>query len=139
MIWTTFESERPRLANISETGLAGSVDFPGLSGTRSTRARKSAYLIPATLFGLSDSDTPAPDRGCCGTLDVRSILSTLLYGTPVAGGVIGKHPSLTDLDNGDLKFATDFRTIYAGIAQNWMEVDPARVVGEEFKPLSFLS
>lgn len=61
------------------------------------------------------------------------------YGTPVKGGVIGNHPSLTDLDKGDLKPATDFRNVYAGVARDWMGVDPANVIGQEFRPISLLS
>ncbi|HJN12733.1 MAG: DUF1501 domain-containing protein [Pirellulaceae bacterium] len=61
-----------------------------------------------------------------------------VYGSPVAGGVVGDHPSLTDLDKGDLKHTTDFRSIYAEIASNWMGADPAQVVGEKFPPLSLL-
>ncbi len=61
-----------------------------------------------------------------------------LYGTPVAGGVIGEHPSLSDLDKGDLRSAVDFRTIYAGIARDWMQADHRKVVGN-FEPLSFLA
>jgi uncharacterized protein (DUF1501 family) len=61
-----------------------------------------------------------------------------VYGTPVAGGVVGDHPSLTDLDKGDLKPAIDFRSIYAGIARDWIGVDPAEVIEGEFTPLSLL-
>lgn len=62
-----------------------------------------------------------------------------VYGTPVAGGVVGDHPSLTDLEGGDLKYSIDFRSIYAGIARDWMEVDPTAVVGGDFSPLALIS
>ena len=61
-----------------------------------------------------------------------------LYGSPVKGGVIGKHPSFTDLDKGDLKSSIDFRSIYAGIAKDWMQVDPSKVVEGDFEPLKFV-
>jgi uncharacterized protein (DUF1501 family) len=41
----------------------------------------------------------------------------------VQHGLIGKTPSLTDLDKNDLKFTTDFRSYYHTIASQWMEVD----------------
>jgi hypothetical protein len=34
-------------------------------------------------------------------------------GSKVAGGLVGKHPSLADLTDGDLKYHTDFRRVYA--------------------------
>ena len=61
-----------------------------------------------------------------------------LYGSPVKGGVIGKHPSFTDLDKGDLKSSIDFRSIYAGIAKDWMQVDPSKVVEGDFESLKFV-
>jgi uncharacterized protein (DUF1501 family) len=90
-------------------------------------------MLSFSEFGrrVNENYSQGTDHGVAGPV--------FLYGTPVAGGVIGDHPSLTDLDKGDLKSATDFRTIYAGIARDWMNVDPARVIGEQFKPLSFLS
>ena len=35
---------------------------------------------------------------------------------------MGDHPSLEDLDDGDLKFHTDFRCIYAAILEQWLGV-----------------
>ncbi len=90
-------------------------------------------MLTFSEFGrrVKENFSQGTDHGVAGPV--------FLYGTPVAGGVIGDHPSLTDLDKGDLKPATDFRTIYAGIAHDWMKVGPATVIGEEFKPLSFLA
>ncbi len=89
-------------------------------------------MLTFSEFGrrVKENFSQGTDHGVAGPV--------FLYGSPVAGGVIGEHPSLTDLDKGDLKSAIDFRTIYAGIARDWMQVDPAEVVGPEFKPLSFL-
>ena len=89
-------------------------------------------MLSFSEFGrrVKENFSQGTDHGVAGPV--------FLYGTPVAGGVIGDHPSLTDLDKGDLKPATDFRTIYAGIARDWMQVDPAMVIGKEFTPISFL-
>jgi len=58
-----------------------------------------------------------------------------LAGGRVAPGLLGKHPPLTDLQDGDLKFSTDFRTIYAGVLEHWLGVPSATVLGENIKPL----
>ena len=42
-----------------------------------------------------------------------------LMGGMVKGGFYGEQPSLTDLDNGDLKFTTDFRSVYSSLATSW--------------------
>ena len=52
-------------------------------------------------------------------------------------GVHGRHPSLLDLDAGDLKYSVDFRNCYAGVLQRWLDTDPqtcARVLGAQFDP-----
>lgn len=48
-----------------------------------------------------------------------------IVGKNVNGGFYGDHPSLTDLDQGDLKMTTDFRTVYATMMKEWMGLDDA--------------
>lgn len=57
-----------------------------------------------------------------------------LAGGRVRTGLVGKHPSLTDLDEGDLKFTTDFRTVYAALLEQWLGVASEPVLGAKFDP-----
>ncbi|HMD53409.1 MAG TPA: hypothetical protein VKJ65_02530, partial [Phycisphaerae bacterium] len=45
-----------------------------------------------------------------------------LFGGSIKPGLMGTQPSLApgDLTMGDLKFTTDFRSVYAGILQDWL-------------------
>ncbi len=52
-----------------------------------------------------------------------------LLGAPVKGGFHGAQPSLTDLDNGDLKVAVDFRDVYAALLRDVLGTEPGRVLG----------
>lgn len=52
-----------------------------------------------------------------------------LAGHPVSGGLIGKTPSLEDLDAGDLKMQFDFRQVYATILDHWLDVASRDVLG----------
>jgi uncharacterized protein (DUF1501 family) len=52
-----------------------------------------------------------------------------LLGTPVKGGLYGTQPSLTDLDDGDLKASMDFRDVYATLLADVLGTDPGRVLG----------
>lgn len=61
-----------------------------------------------------------------------------LFGPMVRAGVIGDHPSLTDLDDGDLKHRIDFRSVYAGILDGWLKADPKKVLEGEFKALTVI-
>jgi uncharacterized protein (DUF1501 family) len=51
-----------------------------------------------------------------------------VLGSPVRGGFYGEQPSLADLDNGDLKFHTDFRDVYATLLQGVLDIEPAKVL-----------
>ncbi len=43
-----------------------------------------------------------------------------VIGSGVQGGLHGRHPSLTDLDDGNLKMTTDFRRVYATMIEEWL-------------------
>ncbi len=52
-------------------------------------------------------------------------------GAPVAGGLYGRQPSLTDLDDGDLRASTDFRDLYATSLASVLGTDPERILGPD--------
>lgn len=54
-------------------------------------------------------------------------------------GVYNNLASLSDLDNnGDLKYEIDFRTIYATILSQWLEVDDTTILNQSFNKLNFI-
>ena len=61
-----------------------------------------------------------------------------VMGGKVEAGVHGKHPSLTDLGDGDLKFHTDFRQVYATVLERWLGVPSEAVLAERYTPVPFL-
>jgi uncharacterized protein (DUF1501 family) len=46
----------------------------------------------------------------------------------VKGGFYGRFPSLTDLDDGNLKMTTDFRSVYSTMLTEWMGFDNSQAV-----------
>ena len=61
-----------------------------------------------------------------------------LAGNRVKSGLIGKHPSLHDLQDGDVKFHTDFRQVYATVLDQWLGVESAPILGSKFTPVAAL-
>jgi len=61
-----------------------------------------------------------------------------IVGKPVKGGLYGAYPSLTDLDQGDLKFSTDFRSVYATVLDRWLGANSELVLGDRFEDLRFV-
>ena len=58
-----------------------------------------------------------------------------MFGPKVKGGFHSRHPSLTNLDNGDLKYTADFRSVYAEVLDKWMGAKSRDVLGASFKHL----
>ena len=52
-----------------------------------------------------------------------------VIGNKVNGGFYGDQPSLNSLDQGDLKVTTDFRTIYADLAEQVLLTPAERILG----------
>jgi len=61
---------------------------------------------------------------------------SFIAGQLVRGGHYGTMPSLTDLDDGNMRFTTDFRRVYATMAATWMGCqDTAPVLKGDWAPL----
>jgi hypothetical protein len=55
-----------------------------------------------------------------------------MFGKPITGGIHGHQPSLTDLENGDLKHVFDYRQIYASLLEQWLMGDSTQILGGAF-------
>ena len=63
------------------------------------------------------------ENGSEGT-DHGAAAPTLFFGTGLNGSAfVGEHPSLDDLDHGNLKYTTDFRDLYATVMSQWLCID----------------
>jgi uncharacterized protein (DUF1501 family) len=55
-----------------------------------------------------------------------------VLGNAVKGGLHGRHPSLTELSQGDLKFTTDFRGVYAALLEDWLKAQSEPILKGAF-------
>jgi len=62
----------------------------------------------------------------------------LVFGKPVKPGLVGMHPSLEKLNDGDLIFHTDFRQVYAMVLEKWLGANSAEILGQKFNLLPLL-
>jgi uncharacterized protein (DUF1501 family) len=84
------------------------------------------------LMTFSEFGRRVDENGSKGT-DHGAAACMFLAGPSVKGGVVGKHPSLKDLDIGDLKFHTDFRRVYATLLDGWLGCDSKMVLGAKWE------
>jgi uncharacterized protein (DUF1501 family) len=77
------------------------------------------------------------ENGSAGT-DHGTAAPMFLLGAPVKGGLYGETPSLQSLDNGNLKFTTDFRSVYASVLQGYLNAPASDLLGGTFETLPLL-
>ncbi len=53
-------------------------------------------------------------------------------------GLINEMPDLQDLQDGDLKYAVDFKNVYATILHKWLGADDEKILGKKFSYLDFI-
>jgi len=89
------------------------------------------------LMTWSEFGRRATENGSGGT-DHGSAGPMFLAGTPVAGGLYGERPDLGDLIKNNLKFTTDFRSVYATAIESWLGAPSSAVLNGEFERLPLL-
>jgi uncharacterized protein (DUF1501 family) len=105
---------------------------PFLQQMAGDRYGKNVVLLAYSEFGrrVKANASQGTDHGTAGPVFVA--------GAPVKGGFYGDEPSLTDLDNGDLKPTTDFRDVYYELLSQTLQTDPTPSVGTGRRSLGFL-
>lgn len=96
------------------------------------KRRNLADRVVVATF--SEFGRTVKENGRRGT-DHGAAAPMFLAGGRLKGGLVGKHPSLTELDKGGLKFHTDFRRVYATLLDRWLGFESEPALGGRFEPL----
>ena len=97
---------------------------------------KQAQLLQnVTIVVFSEFGRRVKDNGN-GT-DHGTAAPMFIIGGNNKGTVLGNNPDLSNLDNGDLKYEIDFRSVYASLLQQKMNFDYSKI-GIKNKPVSGL-
>ncbi|HEY6741711.1 MAG TPA: DUF1501 domain-containing protein, partial [Lapillicoccus sp.] len=94
---------------------------------------KDVVVMAYSEFGrrVRANASQGTDHGTAGLV--------FLVGDTVRAGFHGDQPSLTDLDNGDLKTTVDFRAVYAEVLDKVLGADPTRVLDQTPAPLGLIA
>jgi uncharacterized protein (DUF1501 family) len=92
-------------------------------------------LMTFSEFGrrVKENASGGTDHGAASVMFVA--------GNKIKPGLLGAYPSLApgDLHNGDLKFTTDFRSVYAAVLEHWLKTPSAPVLGRKFEAINLLA
>ena len=99
--------------------------------------KRDKQLDRVLLMTFSEFGRTVRENGRRGT-DHGAAAPMFLAGGRLKGGLVGSHPSLTDLDKGALKVHTDFRRVYATVLDRWLGFESEPVLGGRFEPLDIV-
>jgi uncharacterized protein (DUF1501 family) len=102
---------------------------------RDLEAQGNAERVLVVAF--SEFGRRVAENGSNGT-DHGTAAPMFIFGKRIRPGFHGRQPSLTDLQDGDLKHGIDFRSVYATVLDRWLGTDPATILGAEFERVPFL-
>jgi uncharacterized protein (DUF1501 family) len=104
-----------------------------LNDLKAAKLDERVVVLAFSEFGrrVEENGSAGTDHGAAGPV--------FLAGPGVRSGLIGQHPSLTDLDQGDLKMAIDFRQVYATLLDQWLRIDSRQSLNGNFAQLTLLS
>jgi uncharacterized protein (DUF1501 family) len=77
-------------------------------------------------------------QNASGGTDHGAAAPQFVMGGKVKGGLHGVYPSLTDLQDGDLRHTVDFRDVYSTVARNWWG-QPVSFGQRQVQTLNFLA
>jgi uncharacterized protein (DUF1501 family) len=97
--------------------------------TFTTGLKSDGLLDRVLLMTFSEFGRRVAENGSQGT-DHGAAAPLFLIGGSVKPGLHGKHPSLRaeELDQGDLRWSVDFRSIYGTVLKDWLDTDPQRII-----------
>ncbi|HEV8111969.1 MAG TPA: DUF1501 domain-containing protein [Planctomycetota bacterium] len=103
-----------------------------LEDLRGTSAGDHVVVVAFSEFGrrVKENGSGGTDHGVAAPMFVA--------GTKVHGGLHGKHPSMTDLKDGDLVHTTDFRSVYGTLIDEWLGVDSSKVLDARYPRLAIV-
>jgi uncharacterized protein (DUF1501 family) len=99
--------------------------------------KRDKLLDRALLMTISEFGRTVKENGRRGT-GHGAAAPILMVGGKLKSRLVGIHPNLTDLDDGALKFHTDFRRIYATVLDKWLGFESRQVLGKEYHQLDIL-
>jgi uncharacterized protein (DUF1501 family) len=92
------------------------------------------------IMTFSEFGRRVTENGSKGT-DHGAAAPMFLVGPKMKSGLLGAEPSLApaDLLDGDIRYNTDFRSVYASILQSWLGTNSVPILGRQFATLPILA
>ncbi|MBA3682290.1 MAG: DUF1501 domain-containing protein [Bacteroidetes bacterium] len=91
-----------------------------------------------SIFTFSEFGRRVEENASAGT-DHGTAGNVFLFGKNLKKkGIINELPDLINLDDGDLKYHIDFRSIYKNILHDWLNADANKIISADVNPFKVL-
>ncbi len=125
---TNQRNQQSRLLKIYGDAVAAFVN-----DLKSTGKLEDTMVMTFSEFGrrVSENNSKGTDHGTANNV--------LLFGGKLKkAGIYNDAPDLINLKDGDLKHQLDFRSVYATLLENWLEVKSSSILNAGFERLNFV-
>lgn len=94
---------------------------------------KDVLIMSFSEFGrrVAQNASQGTDHGTAGNM-------FFISGGLKKQGLLNALPDLADLDEGDLKYNVDFKTVYATVLERWLQADARTILGHKYDTLDFV-
>ncbi len=94
---------------------------------------EDVLLMTFSEFGrrVSQNASNGTDHGAANNM-------FLVSGGLKRNGLLNDLPDLSDLENGDIKFKIDFKSVYATVLNKWLDADDKKILNGNFPYLDFI-
>lgn len=98
--------------------------------------KKAGYFDDTLIFVFSEFGRRVRENASGGTDHGKGNISFLIGNRLKHKGLYNDLDSLSRLDDGDIPYSLDFRSIYIEIIENWLQRDASKIIDGSFKKLS---
>jgi uncharacterized protein (DUF1501 family) len=158
---TAFGKQLKNMATLISSGAAAKVYYVDLTGfdTHAAQLNKQNQLLKqyaegiaafihnlkeagqwddTLIFTFSEFGRRVEENASQGT-DHGAAGNVFLFGKSLKKkGVVNEAPNLLSLDDGDLRYSIDFRSIYKDILKNWLQTDASKIIPANVREISLV-
>ncbi len=100
--------------------------------------KKNNRFDDVLMFTFSEFGRRVSQNASGGTDHGTANNVFLISGGLKQKGIINPMPDLSDLDEGDLKYKIDFKSVYATVLDKWLGADDKSILGSQYDYLNFI-
>jgi uncharacterized protein (DUF1501 family) len=100
--------------------------------------KQNSRFNDTLIMTFSEFGRRVGENGSKGTDHGTANSMFMIGGSLKKSGLYNEIPSLTNLDQGDVKYTLDFKQVYATVLDKWLGTDPKGILGERYEGMGFI-